>query len=603
MKQSRRSAKKILALLLVFLLLFGASPLLLAANALEPETAATDTQAQPDALAVLRKAASAQEPYILPPEAENAKQAKLSLLQNGSLEAKHPGISLFPQSESGAAAAFAAMVENLEVSADFSQHAVTYQQLETIANNLINTRPELFYFQGFFYTESGGVVKEVWVWYSASISVIQAQKALLDQLLSYTLAQVPSGLSDLEKTLWVHEFLTANTAYAPGNEAGWSRNVYTVYGVFAENIAVCQGYALAYMLLMEELGVSCIFVPSVPMNHAWNLVRLDGAWYHVDATWDDPSLETVANGAGYNGGNLGSARAYSSHRFLLLSDMTIGSSAYDAQPHKGWVSVYDATSTKYENYFWKKTSSAIVPFGGAWYYIEDNSSWSVGSGMSISYRLQKTDFATGLTESFATLGASVASLPASTSYFINTRFTPSLAVLGDRLYFSNGKAIYSIAVASHGTPQLELSEALNEASYQSIAGFSIRLGVLVYDVLNAGGNVLRFTQKTKQLDTPPALVTPGGFAIEAPEAILMYYRDRIRLTATEPVVRWESDAPGVVKVDQNGNLQNFFGVDGVGAVYAYNAAGECAQIIVVTQTQVYQYLIWYLLFGWIWYRY
>lgn len=38
-------------------------------------------------------------------------------------------------------------------------------------------------------------------------------------------------------------------------------------------------------------------------GHAWNKIKLDGEWYHVDVTWEDPIMNgDPENGYGY--GNL-----------------------------------------------------------------------------------------------------------------------------------------------------------------------------------------------------------------------------------------------------------------------------------------------------------
>lgn len=55
--------------------------------------------------------------------------------------------------------------------------------------------------------------------------------------------------------------------------------------IFFEN---CNGYALAFKDIMTRLNIQALHITSDSMQHAWNLVYLDGEWYHVDVTWDDP---------------------------------------------------------------------------------------------------------------------------------------------------------------------------------------------------------------------------------------------------------------------------------------------------------------------------
>lgn len=51
---------------------------------------------------------------------------------------------------------------------------------------------------------------------------------------------------------------------------------------------VCQAYAYGYMYIMEKLGIECYVTSSNAMGHAWNIIEIDGSYYHVDVTWDDP---------------------------------------------------------------------------------------------------------------------------------------------------------------------------------------------------------------------------------------------------------------------------------------------------------------------------
>ena len=64
------------------------------------------------------------------------------------------------------------------------------------------------------------------------------------------------------------------------------------YGVFVNQRAICKGYTSTFQLFMDMLNIECITVNGLANadqeEHAWNMVRLDGEWYCVDVTWDDP---------------------------------------------------------------------------------------------------------------------------------------------------------------------------------------------------------------------------------------------------------------------------------------------------------------------------
>ena len=66
------------------------------------------------------------------------------------------------------------------------------------------------------------------------------------------------------------------------------------YGALIGGKGICEGYTRTFQLLMDICGIECISVYGNSNNgreygeHAWNQVRLDGEWYVVDVTWDDP---------------------------------------------------------------------------------------------------------------------------------------------------------------------------------------------------------------------------------------------------------------------------------------------------------------------------
>ncbi|WP_084075503.1 DUF2510 domain-containing protein [Demequina sp. NBRC 110052] len=65
------------------------------------------------------------------------------------------------------------------------------------------------------------------------------------------------------------------------------------YGLLGEGTAVCTGYAEAYLLLADAVGLEAVIVTGETRSgyttggHAWNRVKVDGEWLVIDTTWDD----------------------------------------------------------------------------------------------------------------------------------------------------------------------------------------------------------------------------------------------------------------------------------------------------------------------------
>ncbi len=96
----------------------------------------------------------------------------------------------------------------------------------------------------------------------------------------------------------VHDYLVENIEY---DTTISKNNIYNIYGALVNNSAVCEGYAKAFKYLLDELQIPCVLVIGSATNsagerenHAWNYVQLDGSWYAVDTTWDDPVI--IGNG-------------------------------------------------------------------------------------------------------------------------------------------------------------------------------------------------------------------------------------------------------------------------------------------------------------------
>lgn len=102
-------------------------------------------------------------------------------------------------------------------------------------------------------------------------------------------------MTNLEKILIVHDYIARTYDYELHTEG----SPYAVYTFMKEKRGVCMAYALLFEKMMEHLDIPCYYVIGKAdgegnSGHAWNMVQLDGQWYHLDVTWDDIGSKSTA---------------------------------------------------------------------------------------------------------------------------------------------------------------------------------------------------------------------------------------------------------------------------------------------------------------------
>ncbi|WP_155965432.1 transglutaminase domain-containing protein, partial [Streptococcus ruminantium] len=98
------------------------------------------------------------------------------------------------------------------------------------------------------------------------------------------------GLSDVEKVKAAHDWLVDNVDYVARSGQDQS-----AYSALVEKKTVCAGYGHGLKLLLDKMNIpsQTLVGPAGGERHLWNVVELDGKWYHVDATWDDAGFKDV----------------------------------------------------------------------------------------------------------------------------------------------------------------------------------------------------------------------------------------------------------------------------------------------------------------------
>lgn len=112
-----------------------------------------------------------------------------------------------------------------------------------------------------------------------------------DKVTDFMLTQVAQDMPDGLKEIIIHNYLVDNNYYDPreafNDVFDYAQN-HTAYGAFV-GMTVCQGYCAATHLLLQACGIEDLMVRGDAGGpHVWNEVLIDGDWYLLDVTWDDP---------------------------------------------------------------------------------------------------------------------------------------------------------------------------------------------------------------------------------------------------------------------------------------------------------------------------
>lgn len=238
----------------------------------------------------------------------------------------------------------------MESECSLSQYQLTKDEVGELFADVINHSPELFYVYGrcgVNYNKTTMIVSKVSFSYTMEAAEAAEALAFYRQSVEAILVQIPEGMTDFDRVLWLHDYLCIRYRY--DNEM----NNFDAYTFLRDGKGVCQAYTLTYMALLQACGIQVDYATSDEMNHIWNLVELDGVWYHVDVTWDDPinrNQEDIPGRAG--------------HDAFLCSD-----TAMVQNGHYNWIA-RTCDSELYDGAFLDTVNTALAYIDGVWYTVD-----------------------------------------------------------------------------------------------------------------------------------------------------------------------------------------------------------------------------------------
>jgi hypothetical protein len=99
------------------------------------------------------------------------------------------------------------------------------------------------------------------------------------------IAELTPDMNDYDKLKFFHDWLITNCK----TDDSSSTDIYssTIYGTLINKVALCEGYAKTFSYLCNLAGIENLIVSGVVnLPHMWNMVKVDGNWYHIDVTYD-----------------------------------------------------------------------------------------------------------------------------------------------------------------------------------------------------------------------------------------------------------------------------------------------------------------------------
>ena len=234
---------------------------------------------------------------------------------------------------------------------DVSKYELSPNDFATMYWRLLNANPDMFYVSGAYrYYMKADYVSSFLPEYIYEGNELTQMRSVYNSGVNAIVNYALGANTKVGQMLRANDYMCANYQY------DLSYSIYSPELFFKNGKGVCQAYMLVYRAVLNRLGIQNLSVTSDEINHTWNMVNLDGSWYHIDVTWNDPIQDVPLRAC---------------HNNFLLSDAGITNTG-----HYGWDDGYEsvpsANNTKYDNYFWKKIVQVTPMKGDVVYYVDSD---------------------------------------------------------------------------------------------------------------------------------------------------------------------------------------------------------------------------------------
>ena len=254
--------------------------------------------------------------YMLEYFRKGGKPAQRKAMQKKNCRKTEPGLInwyFFQKLDEDQRKVYDMLVQGLEQmlkTIEFTGVVLSQSRFDQVWDAVWGDHPEMFWVSRRYYDFAPGSTEDhitgILPYYTSNAEERQERQAAVDEALSRFTEGITAETGDYEAALLVYERIAQELDYdSLALEAQDRRrkilegknqrdnipdDLRSVYGALVQKKAVCAGYARAFQYIMQKLGIECMYVRgdcSPDGRHAWNIVKLEGDYYHVDVTWGD----------------------------------------------------------------------------------------------------------------------------------------------------------------------------------------------------------------------------------------------------------------------------------------------------------------------------
>lgn len=219
--------------------------------------------------------------------------------------------------------------------------AIDSEQFNRVFSALLRDNPDLFFVGRKSTLVSNLLSTDCSIEYIIDKQDYSAKKADLDSACEAVLASLSNPDDEWQTEKEIHDYIVKNCEY----KIVESEHVYSsAYGALVNGEAACEGYSKAAKLLLDKAGIESSVVSGISRGfdgeydpHMWNAVKINGGYYYLDCTWDDP----VSN----------DGKEYITYSYFNVSDDMIASTHSDISHDFGCDSTQENYYIKTGRYF------------------------------------------------------------------------------------------------------------------------------------------------------------------------------------------------------------------------------------------------------------